>query len=501
MSELPEGWESTNIDYLGEYINGATFKPQDWSKEGKPIIRIQNLTNPNRPFNYSDRELDSKYHVSEGDILVSWSATLDAFIWQKEDAWLNQHIFKVVPNPEIDKKFLFYSLKEAILELKNSEHLHGSTMKHINRKPFLAHEMPVPPLSEQRRIRRKLDHILEAVNSAKVRLDKVPTILKYFRQSVLSSYLSPRDTWTSDKLGNLLESLRYGTSKKCSYDNNGTPILRIPNVSEGGIDSDDMKYTKLNDQEYSKLSLREGDILVIRSNGSINLVGKTALISKEEAGWGFAGYLIRLRFDPNRIHPEFLNYYLSSTKIRDYIELTGRSTSGVNNINSKEVSNIEVVFPNIDEQREIAERIRELMDFSRQVEEKYNQAMESVTKITQSVLAKAFRGELVPQDPNDEPASILLQRIKSEKVKSKQKIRNPSRKTKDVIKMISSVLDTLKKEKTPLSAQNLLQKSGYPADSDPEQIEEFFLDIKKALSEGTIVRERVNDEDYFRLAA
>jgi type I restriction enzyme S subunit len=122
------------LGMTGDYINGLGFKEADWSSEGLPIIRIQNLTNSAKPFNRTLREVDDRFKVQNGDILVSWSATLDAFIWRRGAAILNQHIFKVVPDTErVEPGFLFYQLKSIIWQMSHGEHAHGSTMKHINR--------------------------------------------------------------------------------------------------------------------------------------------------------------------------------------------------------------------------------------------------------------------------------------------------------------------------------------------------------------------------------
>ena len=93
IGEIPEGWEVSKLKYLGRYVNGYPFKPDDWGDKGKPIIRIQDLTGSNDSPNYYDGDIDAKYHIKNGDILVSWAATLDAFIWNKGDGLLNQHIF------------------------------------------------------------------------------------------------------------------------------------------------------------------------------------------------------------------------------------------------------------------------------------------------------------------------------------------------------------------------------------------------------------------------
>ena len=97
-NELPEGWTTATIGDTAEYINGRGFKKSEWEGEGRPIIRIQNLTGTADEFNYTTLDVDEKYVVPSGTILVSWSATLDTFRWHGPDGVLNQHIFKVVRN-------------------------------------------------------------------------------------------------------------------------------------------------------------------------------------------------------------------------------------------------------------------------------------------------------------------------------------------------------------------------------------------------------------------
>jgi type I restriction enzyme S subunit len=157
---LPCGWVWCRIVDTGDYINGLAFKPSDWSSIGRPIIRIQNLSGRNSEFNRTEREVDSSVVVSPGDILVSWSATLDAFIWQGEQAVLNQHIFRVIPSAVMHDQYLYWLLKWAIKVLADSDHAHGLVMAHINRGPFLAQPVGLPPLAEQHRIVAKVDEMM-----------------------------------------------------------------------------------------------------------------------------------------------------------------------------------------------------------------------------------------------------------------------------------------------------------------------------------------------------
>lgn len=157
---LPASWVWCRIVDTAQYINGLAFKPSDWGSVGRPIIRIQNLSGRNRDYHRTSKEIDPSVVVERGDILVSWSATLDAFVWTGEEGVLNQHIFRVTPSPLVDRHFLFWLLKGVIHELAASDHAHGLVMSHINRGPFLGHVVAIPPLAEQRRIVARVEELM-----------------------------------------------------------------------------------------------------------------------------------------------------------------------------------------------------------------------------------------------------------------------------------------------------------------------------------------------------
>ena len=205
-----EPWVARTVGETGKYINGLAFKPTDWGDDGMPIIRIQNLTNPTKPLNRTTRVVDPIYVVNPGDILVSWSATLDVFIWDRVPSLLNQHIFKVVPDTTVvTKKFLFYALKKAIAEMIKSEHLHGSTMKHINRGPFLAHKIEVPTLAQQDEIVDELEKQFSRLDEAVANLQRAKANLKRYcsGQVISDSSIDFLDVDSRSKaLGDMLPS-------------------------------------------------------------------------------------------------------------------------------------------------------------------------------------------------------------------------------------------------------------------------------------------------------
>lgn len=187
---------------LGEiatYINGYPFKPEDWSSEGVPIIRIQDLSGNSYQSNRYNGEYAPKYEVDDGDVLISWSASLGVYIWHGEKAVLNQHIFKVIfDKVEVDKSFFVHQVSE-ILE-KAATSAHGATMKHLTKPVFDALPFYLPTIDEQRRIAAILDKVTDLINKRRAQLDKLDLLVKsrfveMFGDSHTNPYNLPTAKW------------------------------------------------------------------------------------------------------------------------------------------------------------------------------------------------------------------------------------------------------------------------------------------------------------------
>ena len=140
----------TRMGDIAIYVNGYAFKPQDWSFEGVPIIRIQNLNDASADFNRFAGEIDEKYLVHNGDVLVSWATHLEAYLWNGGDAWLNQHIFKVVfDKRKVNKVFFIFAANYALKEAFKKAHGFKATMEHIKRGDFEDAIVMMPDLFQQ----------------------------------------------------------------------------------------------------------------------------------------------------------------------------------------------------------------------------------------------------------------------------------------------------------------------------------------------------------------
>jgi type I restriction enzyme S subunit len=288
--------------------------------------------------------------------------------------------------------------------------------------PYLAqHEIPVAPEPEQERIVAKIEELFSELDKGVESLTTAREQLKAYRQSVLKAAFSRKLTgsgaadWTEYTVGQLATDIRYGTAKKCSVDPTKTPVLRIPNVASGSIDLTDIKHTDFTADELEKLRLERGDILIVRSNGSATLVGLSALVTEEAVGYAYAGYLIRLRIDKNTILPEFLNLYLLSPMVRAGIERQARSSSGVHNVNSDEIRAIVLRVPPPPIQDQIISTVSKIQSQIDGLEFAVETELARSNALRQAILKKAFSGQLVAQDPADEPASVLLERIRAQR--------------------------------------------------------------------------------------
>lgn len=194
------------IRTLGEvanYINGRAFKPIEWEQLGLPIIRIQNLNNSSAVYNYSTSKFDEKFLINHGDLLYAWSASLGAYIWSGEEGWLNQHIFKVEPKPEIDKKYLYYFLTQVTAELYVKAH--GSGMVHVTKKKFESTNIPVPSLGQQKILVAKIEELFSEFDSGIASLKTAQEQLKTYRQSLLKHAFEGKLTeqWRKDNADKL----------------------------------------------------------------------------------------------------------------------------------------------------------------------------------------------------------------------------------------------------------------------------------------------------------
>ena len=393
-SELPKGWD---IQPLKEVVTSTKGKkPKQLSElpfdNSIPYIDIKALEK-DLIEQYAD--VESSKSFSPNDIAVVWDGARCGWVSKSKEGAIGSTICALTPKNNIESNYLYYFLLEKY-PIVNSKG-RGVGIPHVDPTFFWDMEVPIPSPKEQKQIAEKLDKFFDQIETIKEASNKIPELLKNFRQQVLTYAVTGKlieSTPEPRMLGELIDELKYGTSKKADYDIEGFPVLRIPNINNGEIDSSDLKYVPLDDKEYNQLSLQEGDILVIRSNGSLSIVGQCAIVRKECENWVYAGYLIRIRCT-HELLPEYLNYIFQSYQVRKQIVEKSHSMSGVNNFSADKIKQLEIAWYPVEVQKQIVDKLNSIFGKLNEIEKQYNTLSEKLEKLPQTLLCKAFKGELI----------------------------------------------------------------------------------------------------------
>lgn len=300
------------------------------------------------------------------------------------------------PRPTVlDRDFLaFYLRSPRFLEFSESN-TRGANLPRIAMDVFWKHKVPTPPLPVQQRIVARVKEMMDKVEGIRdLRDDATLESAAIFASVLAEAYAKIQTKADSKSIGSVTLESRYGTNNKCNGDSSGTPILRIPNVANGVTNVEDLKYCELNDRELDILSLKDGDLLVVRTNGSPDLVGRCAVFRSMNRTFGFASYLIRFRLDRSKVDSQFVAFFLESTRGRDSIGSIRKTSAGQFNVNSENLRAIKFPCPSLPAQREMVDRMFAQRQVVNQIREGLSEKDKEVTAMQQAILRKAFAGEL-----------------------------------------------------------------------------------------------------------
>ncbi|WP_159340167.1 MULTISPECIES: restriction endonuclease subunit S [Leclercia] len=235
--------------------------------------------------------------------------------------------------------------------------------------------------------------LLKRIEQEKAQLVKEGKIKKQKPLPPISDVEKPFELpqgWVWIRFGEILAELKYGTSQKCDYSTNGYPVLRIPNVVGGEISLEDMKFGKLSKHEVKELSLKKDDLIFIRSNGSLSIVGQCTLLRQTLVDHAYAGYLIRARMFSDSVCAEYISLMMKTFFIRDQIEKPIRTTTGVKNINSSELSNLKLALPPLSMQKEIVEKTDILLSFCESLQSRLQSAQQTQLHLADALIHAAL---------------------------------------------------------------------------------------------------------------
>jgi type I restriction enzyme, S subunit len=279
-------------------------------------------------------------------------------------------------------------------------------------------EFLVPPIAEQERIVEAIDVLKQRTRAVRMELAAVEKLLDQLKPQLLGAAVDGRLTaeWRrsnaksfphTTSLGEVCTEVSYGSAAK-SAKTGKIPVLRMGNIQEGELDWSDLAFTS-DDSEIERYALRAGDVLFNRTN-SPELVGKTAVYSGERPAI-FAGYLIRVRCS-DRLNPRYLAYCLNSPMGRSYSHSVKSDGVSQSNINAQKLRSFRFLLPDISEQEEIDRQLSDVFKRMRGVASLAELVRTHAINFDEEIAERAFRGSLVPQNENDEPASLLVERLK-----------------------------------------------------------------------------------------
>ena len=338
---------------LGEaatFVNGKAFKPSDWTNDGLKIVRIQNLTGDGSTYNYYNGPIESKYIIDNGDILISWSASIGVYEWLGEKAVLNQHIFKVVFDKyEFDKSYFKYLMESKIREILSK--VHGSTMKHITKKDFDKINIEYIDIEEQRRIAKQLDKINNMIKMKK------HDIIDY--NLLINSKLNELtfDEHNSVELGDVANFINGDRSKNYPSSDEIRNTGDIPFINAGLLNGTEFNWNNMNyisKSAYDRLSsgkIQKDDILYCL-RGSL---GKHGYV-KDNVNGAIASSLVIIRPDLNKIMPKYLYYLLDTDEVNAQLEKV-KNGSTQPNLSSSNVKKFIIKYPSIEVQKQFVKYV------------------------------------------------------------------------------------------------------------------------------------------------
>lgn len=451
MSELPKEWAIASLKELvaadGLFSDGDWIESKDQDPNGEN--RLLQLADIGDGFfiNKSSRFVNNEKfqqlnctELHEGDLLIARMPDPlgRACLMPKS----NQRCLTVVDvavfrsgSADISHKLLMYFINSPALRKTIEVQSSGTTRRRISRGKLADLKIPVPPAAEQIRITQRLDELLTHVDTLKARIDAIPTLLKRFRQSVLAAAISGRLTeeWRVQSFGSACEDkpagwlpmslpdlgeLARGKSKHRPRNDERLFGGKYPFIQTGEV-ANSAGRIKTAKVFYSDFGLAQSRLfpkgtlcITIAAN-----IADTAILDLEAC---FPDSVVGFVADEGKCCAQFIKYLVDVNK--QNLEAFAPATAQ-KNINLKVLNELVFPMPPLAEQSEIVRRVEQFFAFADQMEAKVASAKSRIDHLTQSILAKAFRGELLPQDPNDEPASVLLERIAASKFNKSPKSR------------------------------------------------------------------------------
>ena len=465
-SELPKGWERKKLGDVLTVIRGASPRPKGdprYFGGDIPWIMISDITREKGKFlsltrdHVTEEGAAKSRFLSAGTLILSNSGTVCVPKILAVDGCIHDGFvaFPELPS-DFDILYLYYYFDFIRPRIINA-HRQGITQVNLNTEIVKNIRLPVPPLPQQKLIVAEIEKQFSRLDEAVANLKRVKANLKRYKAAVLKAAVEGRLVETEAELARregrsyetgeqllqrILETRRsqwkgkgkykepaapdttdlpelpegwvwasldqlswdsgYGTSAKCSYENEGPPVLRIPNIDKAAVDLTDVKYAPSNFPVSEAEALSPGDMLIIRTNGSKSLIGRAAIVTTDfQQITTYASYLIRFRLLDDECLSTWVSSYWQSHSSRLWIEAKAATSAGQHNISMSVLATAPVPIPSVAEQLSIVVEVDRQLSLLRRTELQLNANLQRSNSLRQSILARAFSGSILGAESKD----------------------------------------------------------------------------------------------------
>ena len=431
--KLPKGWVETQLENIVDILDSMRVPVNNSERQSRIAGKKENELYPYFGATGEVGKIDD--YIFDEELVALGEDGVPFFDGHKNKAymlygktWVNNHahVIRAISGLSHNKYLCHY-----LNQFDYHDYVNGGTRLKLTQANMRKLPVSLAPLAEQKIIAEKLDTLLAQVDSTKARLEQIPQILKRFRQAVLAAAVnghlnktaqSNTKKRTLQEVGIIIKTGPFGSAlHKSDYISNGIPVINPMHINDGII-SPSLSMT-ISDEKYAELSswsLQDGDIIV----GRRGEMGRAAVVNIGQSKMlcGTGSMILRTK---KNIEPRYLELILRSPTAISYFNKEAVGSTMVN-LNQKVINSLEAYIPNVEEQREIVRRVEQLFAYADTIEKQVNNALARVNNLTQSILAKAFRGELTAQWRAENPdlisgenrAAVLLEKIKAERAAS-----------------------------------------------------------------------------------
>ncbi|WP_078856772.1 restriction endonuclease subunit S [Streptomyces sp. NBRC 109706] len=428
--ELPQGWARAKLGELGEWYGGGTpskKRPEFWTDGTIPWLSPKDM-GPDVLVATQDLihecaldESPVKLVPAKSVAIVVRSGILERKVpitYVPFEVTLNQDMKAVAPHVGIDGRWLAWAIRVQEQYVLENCRKQGTTVASLEVPWLMDTEILVPPFAEQHRIVAEIEQQISHIEAGEVAADQATQTILELDAAVLESSLN-RTARSSRALRTLI-SQPLTNGKSVPTLDGGFPVLRLNSVHGRTVDTSIKKGGDWGSIDPRSYLISEGDFLVIRGNGTLALVGRGALVPTLSESVAYPDTLIRVRVNKELTTPAYLDLVWNSRKVRQQIESQARTTAGIYKINQAILGDIEIPYTSPSDQELIVEEVRRVQSAYAPLADEVKRIRSASAELRAALLNAAFTGALVPQDPTDEPASVLLDRIRAERATAKK---------------------------------------------------------------------------------